>query len=154
MATRGASDHHQKGMPLDRDRTVHSPDVSSDGSEVSWKNSTIAARSSRDRGAIEEIPAPDRRGFISNRSAGDRRSTSVTIDARSWRDRGKNRGGNRGLFETNLKPNPSGFFCRIEATTPHPRNRSHDVLKRRPQPLQLATIFGPISLLKACISLL
>ena len=146
-------------MPLDRDWIVLSLDVSSDGSEVSWKNSTITVRSNRDRGTIEprsgsfgggiasrksdadrrttkktcgplqsagfpsngggtswknstitarsschrgvielrsrrdratieEILAGDRRGFISNRSVGDRQSTSITIDARSRPDHG------------------------------------------------------------------
>ena len=37
---------------------------------------------------------------------------------------------------------------------PRPRNRSHDALKRRPRPLQLATIFGSISSLKSHVLLL
>ena len=41
-----------------------------------------------DRSPIEEILLRDRRGFVSNRSAGDRRSTSIKIDARSRPDRG------------------------------------------------------------------
>ena len=36
-----------------RDRTVHRFDASSDDPDASWKNSTIAVRSNRDRGAIE-----------------------------------------------------------------------------------------------------
>ena len=38
---------------VDRDRTIHTFDVSSDGPEDAWKNSAIVARSGRDRGAIE-----------------------------------------------------------------------------------------------------
>ena len=40
---------------LKPDRTIGSPSylIKSDGDEVSWKNSTIAVRSNRDRGAIE-----------------------------------------------------------------------------------------------------
>ena len=75
VATRGASDGHQKGMPLDRDQTVHSPDVSSDGSEVSWKNSTIAVRSNRDRGMIEPRSASFRGGIASRQLDADRRMT-------------------------------------------------------------------------------
>ena len=99
--------------------------------------SPIEPRLRRDQAAIEEILARDRRGFVSHRSAGDRRSTSVTIDARSrprsWRDRGENRGGNLGLFETNLKLNPSGFFAelkpprRVQGIIPTtPSNDAHD----------------------------
>ena len=53
VATREALDLHQKRIPHDRDQTVHLPKVPSDGPNDSWKNSTIAVRSNRDRGAIE-----------------------------------------------------------------------------------------------------
>ena len=67
-----------KGMPLDRDRTVHSPDVSSDGSEVSWKNSTIALRSNRDRGTIEPRSGSFRGRIASRQSDANRRTTKKT----------------------------------------------------------------------------
>ena len=54
VATREASDLLQKWITQDRDRTVHSPKDQSDGPDTSWKNSTIAARSNRDRAAIGE----------------------------------------------------------------------------------------------------
>ena len=40
-------------VPHDRDQTVPSPELQSDDLQDSWKNSTIAVRSNRDRGAIE-----------------------------------------------------------------------------------------------------
>ena len=148
MATREASDRHQKERPLDHDRTVDSPDASSDGGGTSWKNSTISAQSSRDRAVIEEILARDRRGFVSHRSAGDRRSSSVTINARSRPNRGP-------IVKIAAEIGVSKrIFFRIEVTMPRPRNRSHDALKQRPRPLQLAAIFGSISLFKSMYSLL
>ena len=78
MATRGASDRHQKGMPLDRDLTLHRTVAEHRGR---------TPRSQRDRAAIEEIPARDRRGFVSPRSAGDRRRLRVMINPQSWPDR-------------------------------------------------------------------
>ena len=62
---------------MDRDRaivTLQLPEARSDGVKGLWKNSTIAARSSRDRAAIEGIRARDRSGLVSFRSASDRRS--------------------------------------------------------------------------------
>ena len=59
----------------------------SDGYEDTWKNSTIAVRSNRDRGAIEPRSWKFRRGITSTGSDGSRLLTSTTIDARSWPDR-------------------------------------------------------------------
>ena len=78
MATREASDRHQKWTPLDRDRTVHSPDISSDSSEVSWKNSTIAVRSNHDRGSIEQRSGSFIGRIASRQSDADRRTTKKT----------------------------------------------------------------------------
>ena len=55
--TREALDLLQKQITQDRDRTVHLPEDQSDGPDTSWKNSTIAARSSRDpRANVVESP--------------------------------------------------------------------------------------------------
>ena len=48
----------------------------------------IEPRSSRDRAAIEVIRARDRSGLVSFRSASDRRSSSIVINARSRPNRG------------------------------------------------------------------
>ena len=66
---------------MDRDRTVHSSDASLDGPDTSWKNSTIAARSSRDR-RVNVVESPLRRGDD------DRRAIMTTIVARSRPDHG------------------------------------------------------------------
>ena len=67
---------------------VHSPEAPSDGREDSWKNSTIAVRSNRDRGAIEPRLWIFHRGITSTRSHGDRVRPRIMIDTRSWPDRG------------------------------------------------------------------
>ena len=50
---------------VDRDRTVHAFDISSDDPDTSWKNSTIAARSNRDCGAIDPRSKSERGGIAS-----------------------------------------------------------------------------------------
>ena len=74
-----------------RDRTivtVPSPEALSDGYEDTWKNSTIAVQSNRDRGAIEPRSWKFRRGIVATESNGGRLLTSTTIDAQSWPARG------------------------------------------------------------------
>ena len=61
---------------------------SSDGMEGLWKNSTIAARSNRDRGAIEPRSTFFQRHHIAKRSEHDRWPTRTSIEARSRSDRG------------------------------------------------------------------
>ena len=80
---------------------VHSIGASSDSSEVSSKNSTIAVRSNRDRGAIEPRSGSLFGGIASSRSDDDRRMTRTTIVAQSRRDRGEN----CDHFEAKLKQN-------------------------------------------------
>ena len=60
---------------------------SSDGMEGLWKNSTIAARSNRDRGAIEPRSTFFQRHHIAKRSEHDRWPTRTSIEARSRPDR-------------------------------------------------------------------
>ena len=87
----GGASHNRGWIAIGRTRevdrdlaivTLQLPEARSDGVEGLWKNSTIATRSSRDRGAIEPrsrsnqaaiegIRAWDRSGFVSHRSAGD-----------------------------------------------------------------------------------
>ena len=71
----------------------------SDGGEVSWKNSTIAVRSNRDRGAIEPRSWIFHRGItstiIGRRSLKHQYHDRRAIVAQSWRDRGS--------FEVKLK---------------------------------------------------
>ena len=88
VATGGASDRHQKGMPLDRDLTVHSPDASSNGGGTSWKNSTITARSSRDHGAIEPQSRRFWRGIVRDSSPIDRQAIDEALASRLTPDRG------------------------------------------------------------------
>ena len=63
---------------------VHPTGASSDGSEASWKNSTIAVRSNLDHGAIEPRSGSLCDGIASSRSEDDRRLTRTTIVARSY----------------------------------------------------------------------
>ena len=76
---------------VDRDRTVHSFDASSDGPNVSSKNSTIAIRSNRDRGPFVEESIPRSSGgvFLRIGSAIDAQSThdQAMIMPRSGHDR-------------------------------------------------------------------
>ena len=55
MATREAPDLHQKWIPHDRDRTVHSPKVPPDGPDDLWKNSTISVRSNCDHSSWNHL---------------------------------------------------------------------------------------------------
>ena len=84
-----------------RSRDRSSPKVQSNGDERSWKNSTIAARSNRDRGVIEPRSWKFHCGIASTGSDGGRLLTRTTIDSRSW----PNRGENRGQSEAKLKHN-------------------------------------------------
>ena len=70
----------------DRDRSFTW--ASSDGADVSWKNSAIAARSNRDRGAIEPRSWSIWRGIILTGLENGRSSSRIMIVARSWPDRG------------------------------------------------------------------
>ena len=79
-------------VTCDRDHPLHLKS-SSDGADNAWKNPRIAVQSSRDRAAITHPTSAD----------DDRWRLKTTIVARSWSDRG----GNRGLFDANLKPNQS-----------------------------------------------
>ena len=45
--------HHDRGARDRRIAIVHPAGASTDGIDASWKNTTIAVRSNRDRGAIE-----------------------------------------------------------------------------------------------------
>ena len=112
-------------VTCDRDHPLHLK-ISSDGVGDAWKNTTIAVRSNRDRGAIEPrswilphgiYPTIIERQFPRIRS---------TIDARSWSivvDRVKIVADFEALFEAKFKPIRRGF----EATKPCKRNCPHDV---------------------------
>ena len=108
-------------------------------------------RSSRDRGAIEPRSHAFCRGIDSTRADDDRWSSRITIDARSRPDRGAIVVRSWQKLEAFWPRNPvkigaglKPFFAKC--------NRSHDALKRRPRPLQLATIFGSISLFRSMYS--
>ena len=70
---------------------VHLAEASSDGVEDSWKNTTIAVRSNRNRGAIEPRSWILHRGIDSTilrrHSMVDRDHDQPTIVAQSWPDR-------------------------------------------------------------------
>ena len=128
VATRRAMD-----LPLDRDPTttmesdfslsswrIWSIGFQSDGVGDAWKNSTIAARSNRDRSAIEPRSLHLQHGI---------RAASLLIDltgvveasmprstpdrgpivARSWPDRGEKRGPIVVVLEAKLKPSRRGI---------------------------------------------
>ena len=121
-----------------------------------WKN-TIAARSNRDRGAIEPQSRRVRCGIVAGRTDGDRRRVSTTIDARSRPDRGAIVAEIAAKIVAKVKRNWSwnqADSSRIWSHDPCPKNRLHDAWKPLPRMLQLATIFVPISPLKAHVVLL
>ena len=89
----------------------------SDGLEALWKNSTIAVRSNRDRGAIQLRSGSLHGAIASNRSENDRRLTRTSIVAWSWPDRGSSWGENRGHFEEKSKRNCGWFQANPEATS-------------------------------------
>ena len=108
VATRGALDLHQQQILLDRDRTVQSPEAHRTVQTIRGRTprprsdrTTIAARSSRNRGAyVVESPPVDQMatdGDPGSRSTHDR----DPIMARLWPDRGKN----CGLFEAKIEAN-------------------------------------------------
>ena len=117
----------------------------SDGQDDSRKNSTIAVRSNRDRGAIEPRSLMFHHGIISTtikqRLLENQDHDRGSIVARLRRDRGPI----VGLFEAKFKPIHRGF----EATMPLNGNRLYDAALPRPRPRQLPMIFGPISSFKS-----
>ena len=122
----------------------------SDGGEDSWKNSTIAVRSNRDRGAIEPRSWVFRRGIISIGSDSDRLSSGIMIDTRSWPDRGPI----VGSCEAKLKLNWGRIHHNFGSYKATPRNLSHDASNPPPRPIQSPRSSGQFPSLKACISLL
>ena len=131
----GGGASHQRGWiaigrtrEVDRDLaivTLQLPEARSDGVEGLWKNSTIATRSSRDRGAIEPrsrglgrenwadsfpIDRPVIEEALTPRSTPDR----DPIVARSWRKSRRK----RGKSEAKLKLNTSRFVAELK---PQPR---------------------------------
>ena len=75
-----------------RDRaiiTIHSSELQSDDRDKSWKNPTIAVRSSRDRAAIAQLSSRNRSHRIRRRPTELQDHDRCTIVARSWCDRGK-----------------------------------------------------------------
>ena len=117
---------------MDRDRaivTLQSPDDRSDGMEGVWKNSTIAARSSRDWGDYVVESLPFKRMMIIKASMPRSMPDRGLIVARSWPDRGGKRGPIVVVLEGKLKPSHHGIQAtshayRIAPWTP--RNRFHN----------------------------
>ena len=123
------SDLTARKIPIREDRW--SVGFRSNGVCSVWKNSTIAARSNRDRGAIEPQSRRVRRGIVAGRTDGDRRRVSTTIDARSRPDRGGNRGENRGKSEAKLKLKSSRFVVDLKPR-PMPKESPPRCLKTAP----------------------
>ena len=128
---------------MDRDRaivTLQSPEDRPDDVVGLWKNSTIAVRSNRDRGAIEPRSGSLHGGIGPNRGPSGRRSTNDQdhdrgpIVVRSWP--------NRGPIVARSRLKCMIFGGKIEADWL--RNRPLDAIKPLPQARQLPTIFRPI----------
>ena len=139
---------HDRGA-LDRGiAIVHPAEASLDGVEDSWKDTTIAVRSNRDRGAIKPRSWIFHRGIDSaifrRRSMVDRDHDQPTIVARSRRDRGPIVVRSWLLLRL-IWERIHREFGSYEAAQ---RNRSHNLSKPLPRPLQLPTIFGLIFPLK------
>ena len=86
--TTGGDPPHDRGA-LDRGITiVHLAEASSDGVEDSWKNTTIAVRSNRDRAAIVDLSSWNRFHYLQKVFNGGSRSRSAhdrgPIVVRSW----------------------------------------------------------------------
>ena len=111
--------------------TVRSP---SDGADKSWKNSTIADRSSCDQATIAHHSSRNqstivRRHFLENLEH-DRRPIVV--------DRRKNRGYDKAEIVAKLRP----IHGQSRSYDIAPRNRSHDPARPPPRPLQWPTKSG------------
>ena len=143
-------EHH-----LDRDQTVLCFDASSDDPDALWKNSTIAVRSNRDRGAIEPRSWSVQCGINSTIVRKEVVRIYSEIDAQSTHDQativvdpGEKRGQEEAEIMAKLRPiHGQSRSCNVA-----PRNRSHYLSNRLHDRLQLATIFGPISSSNPCIS--
>ena len=90
---------------------------------------------------------------IEPQSRRDRQAIDEALASRLTPDRGENCGGNRGLFETNLKLNPSGFFAELK-----PRRRVQGIVPTTPSNdahdrFNWPRSSGRFPSLKACISL-
>ena len=122
--------------PSPRDRAImaiRSPEAPSDGADKTWKNprsrsdqAAIEPRSRCDRAAIAVLSLGNRLQSIGRRSMKDqdhdRGPIAGPIVARSWPDRG----GNRGYLEAKLKPNSHRFVAEIKPRfmpTESPRRR-------------------------------
>ena len=150
--SRSRSDGYDEDRIFSLFAGIWSVGFQSDGVGDTWKNTTIAVRSNRDRGAIEPRSWILPRGIYSTTFARQFRSIWNTIDARSWSivvDHAKIVAYFEALFEAKFKSIRPGF----EATTPLSANRSHDALIPRPWPPLSPTISGQFPSLKACISL-
>ena len=139
------------------DRTIGSPPylIKSDGEEVSWKNSTIAVRSNRDRGAIKLRSWNFRHGLKAMISAHDSqrrrhekrprsRLDCLTIVIRSLLDGDHDQAQSWHLLEQKLSE-IHGESWSYDVT---PRNRSHDPCKPPPRLLQWPRLSGQFFSLK------
>ena len=88
IAIQSLSDGHGEARSAPLCDDTGSIGFQSDGAKRSWKNSTIAVRSNRNRDVIEPRSRSLRGGIASSRSDGDRRTTGTTNVARPRRDRG------------------------------------------------------------------
>ena len=139
------------------DRTIGSPSylIKSDGDKVSWKNSTIAVRSNRDRGAIEPRSWNFRHGLKAMFAAHDserKRPRSkleiLTIVVRSLLDRDHDQARSWHLLEQKLSEIHGESWSYDVA----PRNRSHDPCKPPPRPLPWPRLSGQFFSLKPMYS--
>ena len=150
----GLASWSQRTGSVNRDRSSNwSP---SDGLEASWKNSTIAVRSNRDRGAIKPRSGSLRDAIASNRSENDQRLTRTSIFARSWPDRGPIVARSWVFLRQKSWPFRSEIEAKLWLISSQSGsyvlakwNCLHDAWIPPPRPHQLPTIFGPISLFKS-----
>ena len=140
----------------------------SDGADKARKNPTIAVRSSCDRAAIvarlsRDCGAIEPRshlfcgGIAPTWSDDDRWRPRITIEPQSWPDCGPIVARSWCFWEEIGAQSTAKFGQKSSRNWSHVLakwKRSHDPCKTPPRPLQWPTILGPISPLKACISLL
>ena len=111
---------HRQTIAIFNNRTASGGLASqSDDFKGSWKNSTIAVRSNRDRGAIEPRSWSCRRGIASTGSDGGQLRSRITIDAQSWPDRRTivaRSQHDRGLIAARSWPDRGSIVAYFEAT--------------------------------------
>ena len=148
-------DARQNRGPRDRAiGAIRSPEALSDGCEDTWKNSTIAVRSNRDRGTIEPRSWSNCCGINSTRARRDFHDMCSEIDAQSTHDQATIVV-DRCRSRRKAWPVGNGIHGEIQANSwpiskrqRRPKESLSRPCKTAPTTASTAHDFGPISLFK------